>query len=415
MNGTQTARLPLAPPGRAMAGVLAAVIFAAYTAYVYSGAGEVLYEWSKGFAPYSLRQFLGMSKRYLWQYGHIVFLFALLVLSRYLFVSGNRLPTSGRVTDFIVRYSTAIFLFHFPILFCLAATTGYDHDSVPQQLALLAATVLFALLLGRFCFYLKPTFDRWEKRVIAAAERRFPRPARVETATEPLRITRSHSEFLNQVKVLAMICVVLGHFSFHRLTTLHIPGFDGAAPRFAVPAFFLISGYFLMMSIDRSRMGAVAMTLRRGFSLYYIIVPMLAVTVLLDNVGIRADPQLYDFPDYYTLEDLDRPYSGWEIVAASISSLLYLNESWWFTLLAIHGDHGGMRAFSNDPYWFMCYLIPYSMMLIVIRLVPGARRYVLLALWVLIFGIPMLLLAPLFFSGSLAYLIHKRWGAADAA
>lgn len=402
------------PPGQRTALILSAVVFLAYCYFVYSGAGQELYEWSKTLAPHSVRRFLGMSKRYLLQYGHIVFLFSLLVLSRYIFVSADKLALSGRVTDFITRYSTAIFLFHFPILFFLAAVTGYDRTSVVQQVALLVVTIVLCLLLGRFSFYIKPGFDRWQQRVMAAADLRFPRPDSIQTSTTPLVITRSHSEFLNQVKVVAMICVVLGHFSFHRLTTIHIPGFDGAAPRFAVPTFFMISGYFLMMSIDRSRFGAVATICKRSLGLYYIIIPMLVVTVLLDTFGFRANAELYDYSDYYINESLRRPYSGWEIVAASASSMLYLNESWWFTLLELQRDHGGMRAFSNDPFWFMCYLIAFSIILIAARLVPKPARYVVLGLWLVVFGLPILLLAPLFFSGSLAYVIHKNWRSPNA-
>ena len=412
MHGTQEApRLRVRPPQRGSALALSAFIFLAYCWYIYSGTGQNLYEWSKSFAPYSVRQYLGMSKRYLMQYGHTVFLFGLLVMSRYVFVSEKSLPVNGWFVGFITRYSTAIFLFHFPFLFFFAAVTNYDHTSVVQQLALLAATVVASLLMGRICFVFKPAFDRWQQKLFKRAEIRYPRPAGVITSSTPLMLTRSHSEFLNLVKVVAMICVVLGHFSFHRLTTLHLPGFDGAAPRFAVPAFFMISGYFLMLSIDRSRFGAVAMTLKRGLNLYYLIIPMLIVTVILDSFGFRANAELYDYSDYYIAEELRRPYTPFQIVAASVSSLLYLNESWWFTLIALERETGGMRAFSNDPFWFMCYLIAFSIILIVLRLVPKPRRYWLLAFWVVLFGIPILMLAPLFFAGSLAYILHKKWGA----
>lgn len=406
-----TGKPSIAPPSARAALVLSALTFGLYTYYVYSGAGQELYEWSKTFAPYSERRFLGMSKRYLLQYGHIVFLFTLLVLSQRIFTSQNSLPTTGRVMNFIIRYATVIFLFHFPILFFFAAVTNYDRTDPVQEILLLVATIGCCLVLGRLCFFIKPAFDQWQTQLIHAAEKRFPRPPSIETSTTPLSITRSHSEFLNYVKVLAMICVVLGHYSFHKLTTLHMPGFDGAAPRFAVPAFFMISGYFLMMSIDRRKLGAVAMIGRRGFSLYYIIVPMLVVTVILDNFGFRADAELYEYSDYYIQEHLRRPYTPGEIVAASVSSLLYLNESWWFTWLSFHNDLGGMRAFSNDPFWFMCYLIPFSIILIVVRLTSPKVRNIVLVLWFVFFGLPILMLAPLFFSGVLAYLIHKQWSA----
>ncbi|TCK98834.1 acyltransferase-like protein [Shimia isoporae] len=399
-------------PNRRMAVLLSGLVLGAYFLFLASGTGQVLYEWSKEFAPYSIRRFLGMSKRYMLQYGHIFFLFSLLVLSRYIFVQERRTVLSGKPMDFCIRYSTAVFLFHFPVMFFFAAVTPYDKTVPWQQFVLLGSTLFTSVGLGMLCFAIKPRFDQWQKRLVNLSEAHFPRPDIIRTP-EALKITRSHSEILNQVKVIAMICVVLGHFSFHRLSSFQIPGFDGAAPRFAVPTFFMISGYFLMMSIDRSRLGAAAITIRRGFGLYYIIVPMLLLTVVLDFFGFRANAELYDYSDYYITEDLRRPYTRFEIIAASISSLLYLNESWWFTLLEIHRGHGGMRAFSNDPFWFMCYLIAFSTLLLIWRLVRGWWKFGLLATWLFVFGIPILLLAPLFLAGSLAYLIHQRWRLPD--
>ena len=41
-----------------------------YALFMTSDIGPQLYAWSKTFASYDFRQYLGMSKRYLWQYGH---------------------------------------------------------------------------------------------------------------------------------------------------------------------------------------------------------------------------------------------------------------------------------------------------------------------------------------------------------
>jgi len=311
---------------------------------------------------------------------------------------------------FVARLTDAELLHIRAILFFFAAVTPYNKESIPQQIPLLGITLGSCVLIGLLCFLLKPSFDRWQKGLTGWADRHWPRSERIRTSTTPLKLARSHSEFLNYVKVVAMFCVVLGHFSFERLSTIHIPGFDGAAPRFAVPAFFMISGYFLMLSIDRSRSGPLAVGIKRAFSLYYVIIPALIMTVVVARFGIPANPELYDFQDYYTLDTLQKPYAVWEVLAAFKSSLVYLNSSWWYAFFDVHGIHGGMRAFSNDPYWFMCYLIPFSILLIVIRLVPNPARYWGLAIWFVLYGVPILLLAPLFLSGSLAYLIHKSWG-----
>ena len=403
----------LSAPSPQLAAILSVIILGLYSIYAYTGAGQELYAWSKTFAPYSVRQYLGMSKRYLLQYGHIVFLFSLLVLSRYLFISQNHLSIFGPKLQWLNRYSTAIFLFHFPILYFIVAITNYDRNSVFDQIVLLVATLLFATALGRLCFNLKPYFDGWQKRLITKLDGRFPRPQDFNKPSHPISITRSHSEFLTLVKLVATMCVVLGHYSFSNFTTIHIPGFDGAAPRFAVPTFFMMSGYFLMMSIDRSRSGAVGVIVKRAFAMYYILLPMLVITLILDNIGYRADAAAYQFTDYYISENARRPYSIGEIGTIFASSMLYFNESWLFDLFGVQADLGGVRAFSNDPFWFMCYLIPFSVILAVGRLISPPWSIVVLIICCVIIGPPILMLAPLFFAGSLAYIVHQKWGVSD--
>ncbi|MGI9401775.1 MAG: acyltransferase family protein, partial [Rhizobiaceae bacterium] len=333
--------------------------------------------------------------------------------SRSILVSQNGLRIYGPFLKWLNRYSTSIFLFHFPILFFIVAITPYDRTNPFHQIGLLIATLALSCVLGRICFYFKPHFDRWQKQVITALDTRFPRPDGLKTSTTPLTITQSHSEFLTLAKLVATLCVVLGHYSFDTFTSFYIPGFNGTAPRFAVPMFFMVSGYFLMMSIDRSRSGFMGVTAKRAFSLYYIVIPMLVVTLILDNIGYRANAVVYEFTDYYILEHPRRPYTPIEIIIVFLSSITYMNESWIFNLLGVYPELGGMRAFSNDPFWFMCYLIPFSAILAVIRLTRPMQAISILIPFCLIIGPPVLMLAPLFFSGSVAYSIHKKWSKAD--
>ena len=397
-------------PSPTTAAFLSAITFLAYAAYLYNGSGQALYEWSKTFAPYSEREYLGMSKRYLLQYGHIFFLTILLVLSRYIFTADRPLPLSGPVVEKIAKYTIPIFLIHFPILFFLAAVTNYDKASLFDQLALLISVFALSILFGRFCFAIKPWFDRKQAKGQSRLDQQYPRPEHFIRPKEALAISQSHSDFLNLVKIIAAFAVVLGHFSFSEFTIYKIPGFDGSAPRFAVPAFFMISGYFMMLSMDRSRAGAAATVFKRYFSLYYLIVPMLLLVPLLDNIGYGANASIYTFDDYYVFERERGPAGALDILSTYINSLLYLNEFWVYTLLGFEADAGGLRTFSNDPYWFLCYLMPFSVILAITRLVPRPKAYILLAIFCLLLGPPVLLLAPLFFSGCLAYRLHQRIG-----
>lgn len=239
--------------------VWSAMVLGLYAVYVASGAGQFLYEASKEWAPYSLRQHLGMSKRFMLQYGHVVFLFGLLVLSRYIFVSQTKLAIYGTGLRWANKYSTSVFLFHFPILFFVIAVVQYDPTNLAHQGLLISGTLILCVALGGMCFRFKPWFDQKQSQVLQKIEKHFPRPASTKNLATPLSLRTSHSEYLTLVKLVATVCVVLGHFSYDQFTNLNIPGFNGSAPRFAVPTFFMISGYFLMMSIDRTQAGAASM------------------------------------------------------------------------------------------------------------------------------------------------------------
>lgn len=381
-----------------------------YALFMASDLGPRLYEWSKTFAGYDLRQYLGMSKRYLWQYVHIAFLFLLLVLSKYVFLSGRVSRPYRSCVDSLMVHSFPIFILHFPLLFFLAAVTDYDRASSWQQALLLVSVFALCVLFGGVCRRFKPRFDAGLARGLALIAARWPPAGKPEgPKAAPLSVTASHSYALNVVKIVAMFCVVLGHFSFDEFTSWDIPGFHGHAPRFAVPAFFMISGYFAMLSIDRAKGGAPSVIFKRYWSYYYLIVPMLLVVPVLDNIGYSYGAAVYRYDEYY-LSEMERGPYGWLHIASTYPNcLLFLNEIWVYDLVGYERAFGGPRCFSNDPYWFLCYLMPYVAILAVARMVSGPAKYALLAAMIAVIGVPIMLLAPLFFSGTLAYLIHKRY------
>ncbi|USG61945.1 acyltransferase family protein [Sneathiella marina] len=381
---------------------------AAYSTYILSGSAENLYQWSKSFAPYEMREHLGMSKRYLLQYGHLVFLFTLLFLSRYIFIEPRDFPLSEKFISTVAKYTPAVFLFHFPILFFLAAITNYDRTRLLDQVLLLVSVLAISVSLGKICFIIKPAFDKCEAISIKFLTKKY--PVKVSIERLPLRLTTVHSKYLNFVKIVSMGAIVFGHFSFREFTNYSLPGFDGSAPRFAVPVFFMLSGYFLMLSIDRCTTDAPVLFFRRFWSLYYLIVPMLLFVPLMDNIGYAEGAQIYQYDDYYVFERERGPLGVPIFLATWINSLLYLNEIWLYTLSGLSDMRGGIVAFSNDPYWFICYLIPYTLLMIVGRMVQGLKKYLIISLICLIIGPPILMLAPLFFAGALAYILHKRIG-----
>ena len=63
-----------------------------------------LYAFSKEIASYEYRQYLGNSKRYLPQYLHMLFLFLILVVSRYVFLSNNGQGRFDSLLKVAVKY-----------------------------------------------------------------------------------------------------------------------------------------------------------------------------------------------------------------------------------------------------------------------------------------------------------------------
>ncbi|MEQ9200509.1 MAG: acyltransferase family protein, partial [Rhodospirillales bacterium] len=287
---------------RILALIAVPLISAGYGWYLASGTDIELYQYSKSLASYDYRQHLGLSKRFLLQYGHMIFLFSLLVCTKYL-CTGNWF--SGRQSAVITTgaaYTVPVFIFHFPLLYFIAAIIGHDPASDASQTLLLVLTTISSILAGKACMLIKPRFDGIKRRYLDRINQRA-NPAAPDSGSpvraDAMTMTQTHSDVMNIVKILAMAAIVLGHFSFDVFSVWRIPGFDGNAPRFAVPVFFMISGYFAMMSLDRTVGNVTKVVLKRYWSLVYLVVPMLLLTPVLDAVGFALDPGLYDRVVYF--------------------------------------------------------------------------------------------------------------------
>lgn len=413
---TESERAPYA--GNLLAGLLMGILLIAY-AFVFLAFDTHmgLFQLSKQFASYDYRQYLGMSKRYLPQYLHVVFLFSLLLLSKYAFLSNQGKGKSDIVLSVILKYWIYVFLFHFPLLYFIASITKHNRMSDFQQAFLLAAVVIVSLLLGIPCLKLKPWFDGIQTRVLKRLKERAERSgtatygesAPLPSKPSPLSITSSHSRFINVAKIVAASMVVIGHFSFPVFTTWDIPVAPGHGPRFSVPTFFIVSGYLTMLSLDRTKDGLATFLFKRYWALTYIVVPMLLIVPVMDYVGFIANEYLYRTHFHFGDKTTGGPETAFEFVFVFVSSILYLNEILIFKLLGLFSAHGGVTAFSNDAFWFVCYLLPFTALLAVMCKIQGPKKYAWLAVLAVLFGIPILISSPMFLAGAIAYKIHQRY------
>ncbi len=150
-----------------IAGGCLAVSVVSWLAIEFMGVGEQLYQWSKTLAPFEVRQYLGMSKRFLWQWSYVPSLFLLLVFSRVL-LDGPVPAKVMKAVSTASKYALPVYAIHFSLMYFVQAfIPGYTprHDS-PDPYIMMVATLLLSIAFGYGCFtWIKPATDRWCARV----------------------------------------------------------------------------------------------------------------------------------------------------------------------------------------------------------------------------------------------------------
>ncbi len=384
-----------------------------YGVFLIQGYGEDLYQWSKTLAPFSVRQYLDMSKRYALQYGHLVFLLMVLFCSKYTITGQTTLKPIAKFIAILRPHSMPVFLFHVPFLYFFAALWNHDPDNMWHLAALAAATLTASVLAGHACYAVKRHFDRLESGIGRALSRLFPEGHAIENGVgsgRPLAMTRPYSDFVHVLQILAMATVFIGHLTYTEFSTWEPPGIS-AWRRWAVPFFFIVSGYMAMMSYDRRPPPLGDMISKRVFGMWYMVIPMLLLTPILDNIGFAMSPGVYMENEKFfdPVMGTGGPADLTGFLIAFLNSAFFLNEVFVYKVAEFGTPVGGMRAFSNDAFWFLCYLVPYLLMLTVALKVRGIKKYAILTALVIVSGPPIMLLAPLFFGGCFVYLLHRRF------
>ena len=135
------------------------------------GLGEFAYEWSKTLAPYEIRQYLGMAKRFLWQWCYIPILLAIIVSARFIFV-GAVAPRMLKSFKVAANYSLPVYAIHFTTMYLVQSLIpDYTprHDSLDPYF-MIGATLVMSIMFGYVIFtWVKPTTDRWTKRIVNAS------------------------------------------------------------------------------------------------------------------------------------------------------------------------------------------------------------------------------------------------------
>ncbi len=117
------------------------------------GAGEALYGSSKILAPYDYRQYLGMAKRFMWQWTHVPSLIVVIGAARILF-DGHLGNSLLRPVQTVSQYCFPVFAIHFSTMyFVQSLMPDYmpRHDS-PDPYVMMGCSFVISVAFGYFFF-----------------------------------------------------------------------------------------------------------------------------------------------------------------------------------------------------------------------------------------------------------------------
>ncbi|WP_374584641.1 acyltransferase family protein [Pseudoduganella sp.] len=195
-------------------------------------------------------------------------------------------------------------------------------------------------------------------------------------------MSRSFSLYLDALRLAAALTVMLAHTA--RASILGAPLLPNSVGHNAVVVFFLLSGYVIAYVAEHKENDAASFWTSRLARIYSVALPAVLLAPLADMLGQMVDARAY--------AGLTTHDYGWLRVAAS---LLFANELWLVSIM----------PFSNSAYWSLCYEMAYYLLFSLWCFGRGARRWLWLALAMLLIGPKILLLAPVWCLGVVVY----RW------
>ena len=193
-------------------------------------------------------------------------------------------------------------------------------------------------------------------------------------------MSRWFSLYLDLVRLLAASFVVYAHTNVRFLTPERLPLNEFAHS--AVTVFFVLSGYVVAFVVDRRENSAPAYAASRAARILSLSVLAVLLTPILDAIGRSAAPELYlkTIPSDFVLVRIG-------------ASLAFLAEIWTISIM----------TFSNVPYWSLNYEVWYYVLFGVYCFGNPSRRWIVIAIICLLLGPKVVLMAPCWVVGVIAY------------
>jgi peptidoglycan/LPS O-acetylase OafA/YrhL len=195
-------------------------------------------------------------------------------------------------------------------------------------------------------------------------------------------VNRSTSVYLDLVRLVAALVVVLTHLAYPRFSGGRLIAFRTYGND-AVMVFFVLSGYVIAHAAATRDRDLRTYAVNRLARLYSVALPAVFLTWILDEAGRRLDPALYDGFWYQASDPIGR----------MLAALTFTNELWFRSV----------RLFTNGPYWSLGYEFWYYALFGAAWYFRGATRIVLLVAIAALVGPKILLLQPIWVLGVWLY------------
>ena len=192
----------------------------------------------------------------------------------------------------------------------------------------------------------------------------------------------SLSVYLDTIRILAAIAVFYGHLSSKSLFDSTIPAVD--LGHSSVVVFFVLSGFVIAYVSETKETDWKIFISSRIARVLSVTVPALLITPILGAIGRNIYPEIYEG---YPFDNIPLRF---------ITSLFFLNEIWTISVTYL----------SNTPYWSICYEVWYYVIFGLIFFIPTKNGIFLSILLSLAIGPKIILLAPIWWLGVLAYRIN---------
>ena len=202
-------------------------------------------------------------------------------------------------------------------------------------------------------------------------------------------MNRGFSLWLDVLRVLATVVVVLSHWAYPRFTQgdfIVIREWNLGSD--AVIIFFVISGLVIAYAAGRDN-DSGTFTFNRLTRLWSVLIPALVLTFAFDRLGVDMTPDAYPGQFYH-------PQAFVDFMVRGIS---FSNEFRLFDR---------MRLGTNGPLWSISYEAAYYALFAAAYFLRGIRMYVVLAALIALVGVPILLLMPSWLLGVFVWHAVRR-------